>query len=74
MTFADRSSRNKSRHNPGRHVSYPNDLFLFDRNGSPLWKYRTGGPIRSRQQDNTYLRCRGQVRNLYLFNRPGVLS
>ena len=56
-------------------VSYPNDLFLFDRNGSPLWKYRTGGPNTvAISGDNSILAVvGGRYGNLYLFNRTGGL-
>ncbi|WP_292370503.1 WD40 repeat domain-containing protein [Methanoregula sp. UBA64] len=56
-------------------VSYPNDLFLFDRNGSPLWKYRTGGPDTvAISGDNAIIAVvGGRYGNLYLFNRTGGL-
>jgi len=56
-------------------VNYPNDLFLFDRNGSPLWKYRTGGPNTvAISGDNAILAVvGGRYGNLYLFNRTGGL-
>jgi hypothetical protein len=57
-------------------VSYPNDLFLFDRNGSPLWKYRTGGPNTvAISDDNSIIAVvGGRYGNLYLFNRTGSLA
>jgi len=56
-------------------VSYPNDLFLFDRNGSLLWKYRTGGPNTvAISGDNSIIAIvGGRYGNLYLFNRTGGL-
>jgi len=56
-------------------VNYPNDLFLFDRNGSPLWKYRTGGSNTvAISGDNTIIAVvGGKFGNLYLFNRTGGL-
>jgi len=56
-------------------VSYPNDLFLFDRNGSLLWKYRTGGPNTvAISGDNSIIAVvGGRYGNLYLFNRTGGL-
>jgi len=60
---------------PDGTVNYPNDLFLFDRNGSPLWKYRTGGPNTvAISGDNAILAVvGGRFGNLYLFNRTGGL-
>ena len=60
---------------PDGTVNYPNDLFLFDRNGSPLWKYRTGGPNTvAISGDNSILAVvGGRYGNLYLFNRTGGL-
>jgi outer membrane protein assembly factor BamB len=56
-------------------VSYPNDLFLFNRNGSPLWKYRTGGPDTvAISDDNSIIAVvGGRYGNLYRFNRTGGL-
>jgi FOG: WD40-like repeat len=56
-------------------VNYPNDLFLFDRNGSLLWKYRTGGPNAvAISGDNSIIAVvGGRYGNLYLFNRTGSL-
>jgi hypothetical protein len=57
-------------------VSYPNDLFLFDRNGSPLWKYRTGGPnaVAISGDNSVVAVVGGRYGNLYLFNRTGSLA
>lgn len=56
-------------------VNYPNDLFLFDRNGSPLWKYRTGGPntVAISGDNSATTVVGGRYGNLYLFNRTGGL-
>jgi len=60
---------------PEGRVNYPNDLFLFDRNGSLLWKYRTGGPNTvAISGDNSIIAVvGGRYGNLYLFNRTGGL-
>jgi hypothetical protein len=56
-------------------VNYPNDLFLYNQNGSPLWKYRTGGPNRvAISGDNSVIAVvGGRYGTLYLFNRTGGL-
>jgi PQQ enzyme repeat. len=60
---------------PKGSVNYPNDLFLFDRNGSPLWKYRTDGHNTvAISRDNSIIAVvGGKFGNLYLFNRTGGL-
>lgn len=57
-------------------VNYPNDLFLFDRNGSLLWKYRTGGPnaVAISGDNSVVAVVGGRYGNLYLFNRTGGLA
>ncbi|MFA6361965.1 WD40 repeat domain-containing protein [Methanoregula sp.] len=56
-------------------VNYPEDLFLYDQNGSLLWKYRTGGPNTvAISGDNSVIAVvGGTFGNLYLFNRIGGL-
>ncbi|MFA5236533.1 MAG: PQQ-binding-like beta-propeller repeat protein [Methanoregula sp.] len=60
---------------PNGTVNYPNDLFLFDQNGSPLWKYRTVGSNRVAigRNNSVIAVVGGKFGNLYLFNRTGGL-
>ena len=60
---------------PNGTVNYPDDLFLYNQNGSPLWKYRTGGPNKvAISGDNAEIAVvGGTFGNLYLFNRTGGL-
>ena len=60
---------------PNGTVNYPNDLLLYNQNGSLLWKYRTGGPNTvAISRDNSKIAViGGRYGNLYLFNRTGGL-
>ncbi|MDO9326691.1 MAG: PQQ-binding-like beta-propeller repeat protein [Methanoregula sp.] len=56
-------------------VSYPWDFFVFNQNGIPLGKYRTGGPnaVEISKDGNTIAVMGGKFGNLYLFNRSGKI-
>jgi hypothetical protein len=63
--------------NPGKTswgtVIYPEDLFLFDQDGSPLWKFQTGGPntVAISSDGSKIAVVGGKYGNLYLFNKTG---
>jgi hypothetical protein len=65
--------------NPGKTslgtVDYPEDLFMFNRTGSELWAFRTGGPntVAISEDGSTLAVVGGKFGNLYLFNRTGYL-
>jgi DNA-binding beta-propeller fold protein YncE len=65
--------------NPGRtlsgEVSYPDDVFVFNRSGSVLWKFRTGGPnsVAISEDGQKIAVVGGTFGNLRLFDRNGTL-
>ncbi len=65
--------------NPGRtlsgEVSYPYDVFVFNRSGSVLWKFRTGGPnsVAISEDGQKIAVVGGTFGNLRVFDRNGTL-
>lgn len=65
--------------NPGRtlsgEVSYPDDMFVFNRSGSVLWKFRAGGPnsVAISEDGRKIAVVGGTFGNLHLFDRNGTL-